>query len=253
MFFYAMTLSNDQLLKKVEIALQPHKDHNYLKSIEMYVTEIKSKSSFKYLGVRTPNVRKIANELLKYIKSRNINDIDTILKYCEVLLSQGIVEYRTIAFQWSFKYKKQFELKHFTIFERWVKTYITGWGSVDDLCTKSLGYFVYKYTKIIPTIKGEWTQSTNKWVRRASAVAFIYSLRRGKYLEHIFEVADKLLEDPEMYVLKGYGWMLKEASNLYQKDIYQYVLKNKSAMPRVSLRYAIEKMPEAMRKKAMEK
>ncbi|RKX24451.1 MAG: DNA alkylation repair protein, partial [Candidatus Zixiibacteriota bacterium] len=35
--------------------------------------------------------------------------------------------------------------------------------------------------------------------------------------------------------------------------IYQYVLKHRDVMPRTALRYAIEKMPQSMRKKAMKK
>ena len=72
-------------------------------------------------------------------------------------------------------------------------------------------------------------------------------------IEDAFEIADLLFNDEEIYVLKGYGWMLKEASNTYQNEVFAYVMKNKKDMPRTSLRYAIEKMPEKMRKKAMEK
>ncbi|MCG3253336.1 MAG: DNA alkylation repair protein, partial [Candidatus Heimdallarchaeota archaeon] len=54
-------------------------------------------------------------------------------------------------------------------------------------------------------------------------------------------------------VLKGYGWMLKEATKKFQDEVFEYVLKNKAKMPRVSLRYAIEKMPQEMRKQAMAK
>ena len=54
-------------------------------------------------------------------------------------------------------------------------------------------------------------------------------------------------------VQKGYGWMLKEASNIFQKQVFDYVMKRKNKMPRTSLRYAIEKMPQSMKKKAMKK
>ena len=112
---------------------------------------------------------------------------------------------------------------------------------------------MYLYPEFIPHIKEKWTKSKNQWVRRAAAVIFIYSLRREKYLEYIFDIADELFNDEKMYVLKGYGWMLKEASNNFQQEIFNYVLEKKKTMPRVSLRYAIEKMPQEMRKKAMDK
>ena len=88
-------------------------------------------------------------------------------------------------------------------------------------------------------------------MRRASAVTLIYGLRRGEYLNDAFEIANALFYDEEMYVLKGYGWMLKEASNTYREEVFNYVMKRKKTMPRLSLRYAIEKMPEEMRKEAM--
>jgi 3-methyladenine DNA glycosylase AlkD len=34
--------------------------------------------------------------------------------------------------------------------------------------------------------------------------------------------------------------------------VFEYVMRNKSKMPRTALRYAIEKMPGKMRKQAME-
>ena len=35
------------------------------------------------------------------------------------------------------------------------------------------------------------------------------------------------------------------------KGIFDYVMKNKSVMPRTALRYAIEKMPQELRRQAM--
>ncbi|MDD3860751.1 MAG: DNA alkylation repair protein [Bacteroidales bacterium] len=54
-------------------------------------------------------------------------------------------------------------------------------------------------------------------------------------------------------VQKGYGWMLKSASQFYQSEVYEYVIKNKATMPRTALRYAIEKMPADLKKEAMKK
>ena len=45
--------------------------------------------------------------------------------------------------------------------------------------------------------------------------------------------------------------MLKEAANNYRDEVFNYVLNKKKTMPRLSLRYAIEKMPEEMRREAM--
>lgn len=65
------------------------------------------------------------------------------------------------------------------------------------------------------------------------------------------EIASILLRDPDDIVQKGYGWMLKEASRLHQPEVFQFVLDHKREMPRTALRYAIELMPEEIRKTAL--
>jgi len=90
-------------------------------------------------------------------------------------------------------------------------------------------------------------------MRRASAVSLIIPARKGLFLDIIFEIANSLMLDKDDLVQKGYGWMLKAASESHQQEVFDFVMKKKSIMPRTSLRYAIEKMPEEMRKQAMDK
>lgn len=229
----------DRMQEYVDIKLQ---------NIDLDYTKLDS--DFRRLGIRTPKIRKLADEFFRELKASGVTHIDEVLKYGDFLQKHRICELRTIAVQWSFKVKNQFEPRHFEIFEMWLKEYVTGWGSTDNLCVQSLGCIVHMYPKLISKIK-KWTSSSSQWVRRASAVSLIYGLRRGLFLDDAFEIADKLFNDPEMYVLKGYGWMLKEASNTYRQEVFNYVIKRKETMPRLSLRYAIEKMPEEMRKEAM--
>jgi 3-methyladenine DNA glycosylase AlkD len=72
-------------------------------------------------------------------------------------------------------------------------------------------------------------------------------------LDEIFDTADRLLMDDDDLVRKGYGWMLKEASNRFPDRVFAYVIMNKGVMPRTALRYAIEKLPHHRRREAMKK
>ena len=90
-------------------------------------------------------------------------------------------------------------------------------------------------------------------MRRASAVVLIYSVRKGEGLKDVFEISDALLVDEDIMVQKGYGWMLKEASNKYPHEVFEYVMKRKTDMPRTALRYAIEKLPSQSKRQAMRK
>ena len=115
-----------------------------------------------------------------------------------------------------------------------------------------MGDFIQKYPEYIAELK-RWARSENRWVKRASAVSLIIPARKGKFLEDIFQIADILLMDRDDMVQKGYGWMLKVASQAHQEEVFDFIMRHKAVMPRTAFRYAIEKMPPALRAKAMEK
>ncbi len=205
------------------------------------------KEKIKTYGVKTPAVREISRKYFREVKNLAKKRIFSL---CEKLLKSGYNEEIAIALDWVYRIKKQLTKSDFPVFERWFKKYIGNWGTCDDFSTHALGYFLFQYPEFLKKTE-VWARLKNRWLRRASAVSLIYSLRRGRALENAFWVADILLEDEDDLVRKGYGWMLKEASNIYSQEVFEYVMRNKDKMPRVALRYAVEKMPNEMREQAM--
>ena len=197
-------------------------------------------------------MRRIGN---KYWKQINHQSTDQIFKLCEQLLKSDYNEESTIAFGWARNCKDKFEKKHFSVFESWLKKYVNNWAKCDDFCTHSFNTLFYQYPEFYPRVKS-WTKSKNRWMRRAAAVIHISHNKNfysKKNLKQIFEIADILLLDKDDLVQKGYGWMLKVAEEYYRKEVFAFVMKRKQRMPRTSLRYAIEKMPVSLKKKAMAK
>jgi 3-methyladenine DNA glycosylase AlkD len=88
---------------------------------------------------------------------------------------------------------------------------------------------------------------------KAGICSFADPARKGIFLNDIFEITDILLCDKDDMVQKGYGWMLKVASQSHQDEVFKYVMKNKAVMPRTALRYAIEKLPRELKASAMKK
>jgi 3-methyladenine DNA glycosylase AlkD len=268
-----MVMGIGELVSKIDEALfgsedqHPHRElvRNAAKGPEWYRSP---ESGYRYLVYHIPHkkgervgrihavygatLRKISANLWKEIRSQGVPDFDSLLKICGDLLERWTSEYRVIAFDWCFRMIRYYEKRHYPTFEGWVKTYLTTWGSVDDFCTHTMGYFLYRYPEFAGKVK-KWVESENPWVRRAAAVTFIYGLRRGVFLEHAFDVADALLTDEHRYVQWGYGWMLKEATKHFLDDVFAYVMRNKAVMPRPALRYAVEKMPKDFKTKAMGK
>ena len=98
-----------------------------------------------------------------------------------------------------------------------------------------------------------WAKSDNRWLRRAAAVSLIIPAKKPLFLNEIFGICDILLMDSDNLVQKGYGWVLKAASQAHQKEVFDFVVARKAKMPRTALRYAIEKMPPELRRPAMAK
>lgn len=159
---------------------------------------------------------------------------------CEELWKSNYMEESFIACNWSYAMKMQFAPDDFEIFRRWIDTYVSNWASCDTFCNHTLGEFIIRYPSYLASLK-EFTLSENRWMRRAAAVSLIVPARKGMFLSEIIDISDSLLLDKDDLVQKGYGWMLKVASQVYQQAIFDYVMKNKTLMPRTALRYAIEK------------
>jgi 3-methyladenine DNA glycosylase AlkD len=207
------------------------------------------KEQIKSYGVKTAVVGKIAKENFKVIKDKSKPEIFSL---CEKLWQSGYTEESFIACDWSYFIRKDYEPEDFKIFQKWVSDYVSNWASCDTLCNHTVGALVEMYPKLLSELK-KWTKSKNRWTRRASAVTLIIPARHGKFLKDIFEIADELLMDKDDLVQKGYGWMLKAASQAHQKEVFDYVMSKKATMPRTALRYAIEKIPQELRARAMEK
>jgi len=207
------------------------------------------KEKIKTHGVKAADVHKISKEFFKHIAN---NPKPEIIGFCENLWKSGYLEESLIACNWSYLIRKQYQPDDFRIFERWLNTYVNNWASCDTLCNHTVGAFIEMYPEYIIKLN-DFTASENRWLRRAAAVSLIVPAKKGKFLTDIFEIADRLLLDKDDLVQKGYGWMLKAACKTHQQAVFGYVMQNKALMPRTALRYAIEKMPAEMKKRAMER
>ncbi|MBU1369086.1 MAG: DNA alkylation repair protein [Bacteroidetes bacterium] len=207
------------------------------------------KEKIDFYGVKVPVVNQISQDSFKEIEALGKAEIFSLIEF---LWQSGKLEESFIACHWTYSLRKSFEPNDFEVFKNWIDLYVNNWASCDTFCNHSVGEFIQMYPDFLMEIK-KFTESNNRWMRRASAVTLIIPARKGLFLAAVFDIADKLLTDTDDLVQKGYGWMLKAASQSHQQEVFDYVMKKKSIMPRTSLRYAIEKMPAEMKKLAMNK
>lgn len=234
----------NSILEQVRLELKNSVDEKTLDTAQHFFKE-----QITAYGVKVPVVNKISSTFLSEIRSKSKQEVFDL---CEELWRSGMLEESFIACSWSYAICKKFEPSDFEVFKRWVQNYVDNWASCDTLCNHTVGEFIEMYPQFLSKLK-EWATSENRWMRRAAAVTLIIPARKGLFLNDIFEIAEILLADKDDLVQKGYGWMLKAASQAYQTEVVDFVIKYKTTMPRTALRYAIEKMPQEMKAQAMKR
>ncbi|GAB6285527.1 MAG: DNA alkylation repair protein [Methanoregula sp.] len=234
----------DLVIARLRKELQDHADPVTQKTAMRFFKE-----EIRCYGIKTATVVAIAKKYWKEVQSR---DKTEILSLCEELYQSGMMEEAFVVSAWAHLLSDRFDREDLAVFRRWIDTYITNWAECDGFCNHAMGDFFDKYPELIAELK-RWTESRNRWMRRAAAVSLIVPAKHGKFLDNAIAIADLLLVDSDDMVQKGYGWLLKEASRKHTDEVFSYVMKNKKRMPRTALRYAIELMPKELKAEAMKK
>ena len=207
------------------------------------------KEGVQVYGMKTAVANAIAKSCLKEIRAGGLSKA-AVFWLCEQLWASGYLEEALVACVLSESQHKRSEPADFEVFEGWVRRHVTNWATCDTLCNHTVGDLLMLFPELAERLL-DWTGADNRWVRRAAAVSLIVPARRGLFHELVLRIADALLIDSDDMVRKGYGWMLKAAADHDQNLVFEYVMRHKDVMPRTALRYAIEKMPPALKSQAM--
>lgn len=128
---------------------------------------------------------------------------------------------------------------------------INNWDLVDTSAPYLLGHFLYHHPKK-RTLLSELARSKSLWERRIAIVSTLYCIGQGRYRETL-DIAKALLGDREDLIHKAVGWMLREIWKRDAKEAEKFLNKHLAALPRTTLRYAIERMPEPQRKEYLKR
>lgn len=120
---------------------------------------------------------------------------------------------------------------------------INNWDLV-DVCAIHVvgGYLADKPRKILYKL----ARSKNMWERRTAIVSTAYFIRQ-RDLDDAFAISELLLKDKEDLVHKATGWMLRFAGDKDKTRLLSFLDTHAATMPRVALRYAIEKLDRKQR------
>jgi 3-methyladenine DNA glycosylase AlkD len=116
---------------------------------------------------------------------------------------------------------------------------INNWDLVDLAAHHVVGrYLADKPRDILYKL----AKSKNQWERRTAIVATAHFILKQKQVDDTFAIAELLVADGEDLVNKGTGWMLRTAGDVDRTRLLEFLERHAKTMPRVSLRYSIEKL-----------
>lgn len=122
--------------------------------------------------------------------------------------------------------------------------HIDNWDLVDSSAPYIVGpWLIDKDRDVLDRLAG----SELVWDRRIAIMATLAFIKTGDF-EWTFRLAERLLHDPHDLIHKAVGWMLREVGNRDRAAEETFLVERYADMPRVMLRYAIEKFEPARRR-----
>jgi 3-methyladenine DNA glycosylase AlkD len=114
---------------------------------------------------------------------------------------------------------------------------VNNWDLIDASAEHLLGgYLVDRSRQLLFDL----ASSSQLWERRAAVIA-TFAFIKQKDQSTTFELAKKLLNDPEPLMHKAIGWMLRETGKrINQKVLTSFLDQHAAKMPRIMLSYAVE-------------
>lgn len=122
---------------------------------------------------------------------------------------------------------------------------ISNWDLVDVSAPNIVGEHLLTRPR---AILNRLAHSKNLWERRIAIVSTLRLIRNGE-LDDAFRIAKILLTDRHDLTHKATGWMLREAGKKDLLALRRFLRLHAGHMPRMMLRYAIERMVRAEQKR----
>jgi 3-methyladenine DNA glycosylase AlkD len=121
---------------------------------------------------------------------------------------------------------------------------INNWDLVDSSAPYIVGpWLIDKDRSVLDRL----AESSLVWDRRIAIMA-THAFIKASDFEWTFRLSERLLRDPHDLVHKAVGWMLREVGNRDRAAEEEFLARRYRVMPRVMLRYAIEKFEPQRRR-----
>lgn len=203
-------------------------------------------SRLGFYNIGHARVRALAKTI--YRARRDDWSVHDAMRFADELVANRYLEVKGAAVEVVALYRREFTPQLLRRWKRWLsRGYADNWATTDAICGFLIGPLVLRFPEQAKVVAA-WSRDRNMWVRRASAVGLIAPVRKGLSLDLAYGVARRLHADREDLIQKAVGWMLREAGKADPKRLERYLRANGPAIPRTTLRYAIERFAALKRR-----
>lgn len=121
------------------------------------------------------------------------------------------------------------------------------WALVDAIAPWSLADLADAHPDVDAAV-AEWGADDDQWIRRSALLRHLRPLREGRGdLAAFGAVADPLLDDPEFFIRKAIGWVLRDASKQDPDEVAAWIEPRAARMSALTFREATRRLPENTR------
>lgn len=215
--------------KKVIDQLKIHAPKNKTDNLRYYHGENKTTKSF---GNPMASIFKLAKEYM----ALTLTEIEKLMEsdyYESRMVAVSIMDFQARDKKISKEQKKK-------LFELYIRRHdrIDNWDLVDRSAPYVLGGYLFDQPRVILT---KLAKSKNPWERRSAIVSTYFFIRQNE-VDETFRIAALLVNDQHELVNKAVGSWIREAGKRDQKQLLHFLDTHAATMPRVTLRFAIEKL-----------
>lgn len=211
-----------------------------------FLSYFKPHEQVRVIGVKSPRVREILAGVHERVRGTWV--LKDVVAFTELCVRRREMEIRGIGTALLGKYTAVYEACLLPRVRRWLAAgYLDNWASVDSMAGNVVSPLLERFPALVPELVAG-SASRNMWVRRMSVVPLVPFARHGEYLDEAYGVVATLVGDREDLMHKAMGWLLREAGKTDAGRLKRFLLEHGAAVPRTTLRYAIERFPAAERK-----
>ncbi len=191
----------------------------------------------QFLGLSVPQVRSV---LAQY---RTLPVAD-----CVALLQSPYNEVRLLALLIlvaHYQRKHAMEAERQAVYDAYLdnRSQVNNWNLVDASAPTIVGvHLLQRDRSLLDTL----VQSSVLWDRRIAVLATFAFIPAGEF-GYTLRLCGQLLDDREDLMHKACGWMLREVGKRDEAVLRGFLDTHARKMPRTMLRYALEKLPPAVR------